>query len=313
MRPYTTAEIRGTYATLLLPIQQNDAIDFGLMREQLQYFIASGMDGVYSNGTAGEFFTESEDEFVQVNQLLAEVCEAANVPYQIGASFPTPHLSLERIRRAAAFKPSAIQVVLPDWWPPTLDESLNFLLRAAEVAGDVPLILYNPPHAKRVLTPAEFAILCDRLPTLVGIKTGAGGPDWYDAMQPLMKRLSVFVPGHTLATGFSRGAAGAYSNVACLQPGGSVRWNRLMETDLTQALAIEQQIQGFMTNAILPFREKFGRSNMALDKLLAWIGNWSTMDTKLRWPYIGIAPAEATGLRERARREIPFLFENESA
>lgn len=309
MRAYTSSEIRGTYATLLLPINEDDSIDFGLLRSELEYFVEAKVDGVYSNGTAGEFYTESEEEFVQVNSLLADLCEKAGIPFQVGASFPTAQLSLERIRRAAEFQPSAIQVVLPDWWPPTLDESLNFLFRAAEVAGEVPLVLYNPPHAKRVLTPTDFAILCERVPSLVGIKTGAGGDDWYTAMQPLTRRLSVFVPGHTLATGFAHGASGAYSNVACLHPQGAVRWNRLMESDLDEALAQEKKIQRFMTEAILPFRSQHGRSNMALDKLLAWIGNWMEMPMRLRWPYIGIAPSDASGLRERARSEMPFLFE----
>jgi dihydrodipicolinate synthase/N-acetylneuraminate lyase len=309
VRPYSASEIRGTYATLLLPIREDDSIDFGLLRAQLEYFVDAKVDGVYSNGTAGEFYTESEEEFVAVNDLLAELCKRAGIPFQVGAAFPTAQLSLQRIRRAVEFLPSAIQIVLPDWWPPTLEEALLFLERAAEAAAGVPLVLYNPPHAKRVLRPEEYDVVCQRIPAVVGIKTGAGGSDWYDAMQPLMQQLSVFVPGHTLATGFSRGAAGAYSNVACLQPKGAVRWNRLMETDIEKALVQEKQIQKFMTEAILPFREKQGRSNMALDKILAWAGDWLEMGTRLRWPYLGITPAEAKGLRERARAEMPFLFE----
>lgn len=308
MRPYTAQEIRGTYATLLLPIREDESIDYGLVRAQLEYFVQAEVDGVYSNGTAGEFYAEDEAEFMQVNQLLVEVCERAQLPFQIGASFPTAQLSLQRVRRAAEFRPSAIQVILPDWWPPALDEAIEFLKRAAEIADPVPLVLYNPPHAKRVLNPQELAAVRDSVPAVVGIKTGAGGEDWYRAMQPLMQRLSVFVPGHTLATGFAQGALGAYSNVACLQPRGAVRWNHLMEANLDEALAQEACIQRFMTKAVLPFREKQGRSNMALDKLLAWIGNWLELPTRLRWPYIGITPEQASGLRERARDEMPFLF-----
>ncbi len=83
-----------------------------------------------------------------------------------------------------------------------------------------------------------------------------------------------------------------------------------MVTDLNRALEIEKQIQSFMTNRVLPFREKHGRSNMALDKLLAWTGNWGDIGLKLRWPYIGVDPADATQLRAQARQEIPFLFED---
>lgn len=309
MQPFTASQIRGTYATLLLPIQADDTIDFGLLRAELEYFIEAGVDGVYSNGTAGEFYSQSEDEFIRINQMLAERCEEAGMPFQVGASFPTAQLALERIRRAVQFRPSAIQVVLPDWWPPTLDEAISFLRRAADAAEGIPLVLYNPPQVKLVLNPQQFATISDSVPTIVGIKTAAGGSDWYDAMQPLMKRLSVFVPGNSLATGFARGAAGSYSNVACLHPRGAVRWNRLMETNLPEALEQEKHILRFVIEAILPFREKYGRSNMALDKLLAWTGNWLEMPMRLRWPYLGVTPQEAAGLRERARNEMPFLFE----
>ena len=311
MRPFTAREIRGTYATLLLPIAADDRIDFTLLADELAVIAAAGVDGVYSNGTAGEFYSLSDDEFTRINELVARKCEATGLPFQLGASFPTPQLTLERIRRATACHPSAIQIVLPDWYPPTLDESIAFLDRAAEVANGIPLILYNPPHAKRVLTPEELFTLCERIPALVGFKLGAGDDTWYLRMAPVLARASVFVPGHALATGYRHGAAGSYSNVACLQPWGATRWNRLMETDLEQALLQERAIQSFMTRHILPFREHLRHSNMALDKLLAAIGNWTAIGTRLRWPYRGVDEVAALALRRVARSELPFLFAEE--
>jgi len=313
MRPFTTDEIRGTYATLLLPIQANDSIDFGMLADELGIISKSGVDGVYSNGTAGEFYSLSEDEFTQINEIVAQTCEAAGLPFQLGASFPTPQLALERIRRAADCHPTAIQIILPDWYPPTLDESIAFLDRAAEAANGIPLVLYNPPHAKRVLTPEELLTLCERISSLVGFKLGAGDGSWYRRMTPVLGRASVFVPGHALATGYRHGAAGSYSNVACLQPRGATRWNRLMETDLEQALFQERAIQSFMTRQILPFRERLGCSNMALDKLLAAVGNWASIGTRLRWPYRGLDEVAAIALRQLARRELPFLFTGEAS
>ena len=95
----------------------------------------------------------------------------------------------------------------------------------------------------------------EQIPSLVGIKVGGGDDAWYERMRPLAGRLSIFVPGHALATGYARGAAGSYSNVACLQPAGAKRWNRLMQTDLAAAQAIEAQIQQFMKAHVLPFRD----------------------------------------------------------
>ncbi|MBP0574405.1 dihydrodipicolinate synthase family protein, partial [Mycobacterium tuberculosis] len=79
-------------------------------------------------------------------------------------------LSLARVRRAASLAPAAIQVVLPDWWPVTEAEACDFLHMAAEAAGSLPLVLYNPPHAKRVLPPDEIGRLAAAVPTLRAVK-----------------------------------------------------------------------------------------------------------------------------------------------
>jgi 4-hydroxy-tetrahydrodipicolinate synthase len=308
MKALLASAIQGTYATLLLPIRADDVIDFGRLEVQLDYLVRSGVDGIYAHGTAGEFYSLTETEFLRVNELLAEKCEWAEMPFQIGGCFPTPQIALERARLAAQFHPGAVQVILPDWYPPSLEESIAFLEQIGGAISPVPMVLYNPPHAKRVLEPEELAVLCERIPTLAGVKVGGGDEAWYERMRPLATRLSIFVPGHMLATGYARGASGSYSNVACLQPAGATRWNRLMKTNWPAAKAIEIQIQQFLQAYVLPFRDQQGSSNMALDKLLACIGNWSPIGTRLRWPYTGIAEQEVERLRIVARERIPFLF-----
>jgi 4-hydroxy-tetrahydrodipicolinate synthase len=312
MKPLRASEIRGTYAALLLPINPDGSIDFGRLNFELDYLIASGVDGIYSNGTAGEFYSLTTDEFLNINELLARKCEAANLPFQIGASFPTPACSLELARLGAELRPGAIQVIAPDWYPPTVQEVISFLSRVAEIIDPVPLVLYNPPHAKRILSPDDYAVLCREVPALVGIKTGAGNDAWYEGMRLLSGRLSIFVPGHSLASGYERGAVGSYSNVACLQPVGAKRWNRLMHSDLPAAKIVEGRIQNFLETNVIPFRDQ-GFSNMALDKLLAAIGDWAPIGTRLRWPYRGIEELEAERLRVSARQAISFLFEGEQS
>ena len=81
MRPLAAQDIRGNWATLLLPIQPNDAIDFALLADEIEHFIAVRMSGVYSNGTAGEFHTQTEDEFDRINSMLAERCYRKHMPY----------------------------------------------------------------------------------------------------------------------------------------------------------------------------------------------------------------------------------------
>lgn len=96
------------------------------------------------------------------------------MPFQIGASHVSPQLSRERIRRAKALRPAAFQVILPDWFPPTFDEIVDFIEAMATEAAPIPLIVYNPPHAKCRPTPAEWLALSDRFAAIAGIKVPGG-------------------------------------------------------------------------------------------------------------------------------------------
>lgn len=309
MRPLTHADIRGNWATLLLPLNADDSINFTLLGAELDYFIAAGVNGVYSNGTAGEFHTQTEDEFDRVNQLLAEKCERADMPFQIGASHMSAQLSRERVRRAKALRPGAFQIVLPDWFPPSWLEIVTFLEVIAAEAAPIPLILYNPPHAKRRLAPDEWLRIAETIPAVVGIKVPGVDDAWYHAMQPAMRKLSVFIPGHLLATGIARGAQGTYSNVACLNPRGAQRWSELCQSDLPAGVAAQEKILAFWQANIAPLITVHGLANPAADKAAAAAGGWLPgFNPRLRWPYRGATDEMIRAIASAARTQLPEFF-----
>lgn len=302
--------LAGNWATLLLPIQSDDSIDFGALADEIDILVAAGVDGIYSNGTAGEFHNLTVSENERIQRLLAEACHAAGMPFVIGACQPDPALACERVAQAAALSPAGIQVILPDWWPVNDEEATDFLALVAERAAGTPIVLYNPPHAKRVLSPAQIDAVTAPVPSVTGVKLADGDAAWYAEARRHIARLSVFVPGHHLATGVKEGvAAGAFSNVACLSPAGAQRWTKQMQTDLGGALELEARLQSFMDTWIVPFRRDHGFSNPALDKLLAAIGGWGPVGTRLRRPYRSIPADQVPRLRAVAREMLPDLFD----
>jgi dihydrodipicolinate synthase/N-acetylneuraminate lyase len=304
----TPKTLKGNWGTLLLPINNDDSIDYGRLSEEIGQLIDAGLDGIYSNGTAGEFHNQTETEFDMVQEIMAERCRAARMPFQIGASHPSPVISLHRVRRSVAMSPDAFQVILPDWVVASEEEQVVFLQRIAEAAGGIPLVLYNPPHAKQVLGPAGLMRLRSAVPSLIGVKLASGDAQWFAEMRSINLDMSVFVPGHLLATGVSeRVASGAYSNVACLSPGGSQAWWRMMATDPDGALRVQERILQFFATCIVPLKNA-GYSNPALDKFLAAAGGWGHVGTRLRWPYKWIDEKEVAGAREVAQRLLPEFF-----
>lgn len=307
MKPLSHNLIYGNWATLLLATDSRGNLDFGRLEEEVNVLIDSKPNGIYSNGTACEFYSQTMDEFVRISELLSSRCEAAGVPYQIGVSHPCPHESLERLQAIRHLKPGAVQLILPDWFPVNDEAILSFMQRMAEEAGEIPLVLYNPPHAKKVIHPEKWQMIRKAVPSLIGVKVFDNNcsAEWYAQMNANKEGVSVFVPGHHLATGVVNGADGAYSNVACINPHAAQKWYELMKTDMEAALELESRIQAFMKECIDPFIVVHGYPNHACDRFMALVGGWADVGAKLRWPYSSIPVDYVEQVRKRAHGIIP--------
>ena len=309
MKPLKTGEIFGNWVTVFLPIEDDESINYEKLSHQIDLLISMEVNGIYSNGTAGEFYNQTEEEFDKINSLLAGKCNAAGQPFQIGCNHMSPKLSLERIRRAVQLRPGAIQVILPDWFPPSFSEIIKFLSLVCEAAGEIGIVLYNPPHAKIKLSPRDYQNIKAMGIPIVGCKTAGGDEVWYEEMKKI-NDFSVFVPGSRLATGIRLGAHGAYSNVACLHPKVAQRWYESMFHNPEDALEMETRIQLFIRRHIVPLMTEKKYSDPAIDKLLASLTGWANSGPRLRWPYQGVPEGEIAPVRESCKKLLPEFFES---
>lgn len=305
--------IFGNWATLLLPINEDDSINFEQLEEEIDYLISCKVNGIYSNGTAGEFFTLTRDEFIMTSRLLADQCGRAGMPFQIGAGRQSYQEMADRVTLARSFAPLAIQVILPDWFPLTNEEIVDFFNALSGCSGGIPFVLYNPPHAKRVLTYQDYQYLLPRIKNLAGIKLCDGDEQWYENMSGILAATSVFVPGHHIVTGLSGGASGSYSNVACLCPQKSQHLFELALQDPDGALKLEQDIQAYMSAHIQPLISEKGHANFTIDKFMAVIGNYSSISARVRVPYRAVNDCDVQWYREELKRMAPFFVEHEAA
>ncbi|MCB1969806.1 MAG: dihydrodipicolinate synthase family protein [Geminicoccaceae bacterium] len=300
----TAARLRGVWATVLLDVREDGGIRLEAIDEQVRAFAAAGVDGVYVHGTASEFHCLADGQFEAVSRRFAHAARQAGLPFQIGASHPLPRQAVDRIIFASGLAPAAIQVTLPDWSPIDPPAACRYLEGCAQAAQDMPLVLYNPPHAKTVLTPQDLEKACIAVPSLIGLKCTGGDGHWYAAMRPVLERIAVFIPGHHYASGIASGAHGSYSNMACLDPAAAVAWAGLVRTDADAALDLERRIASFMADAIAPILAS-GLPGYACDKAMAAAGGWATITPRLLWPYSGVDGAAVERIREAAAAHIP--------
>ena len=75
MKALTSETLYGNWATLLLATDDDGGMDYSRLSDEIDVLIDSAPDGIYSNGTAGEFYSQSHDEFLKISEMLAEKCE----------------------------------------------------------------------------------------------------------------------------------------------------------------------------------------------------------------------------------------------
>lgn len=299
---------RGIWGAVLLPVKDGDSIDMGALAELVDILCGSGVAGIYTNGTAAEFFNQTEAEFDAITDLVLDRAGRAWVPVQIGVSNSNPRIARDQLRRIAASDAVAAQITLPDWWPPSEAEQDRFIDGMSEASG-LPLILYNPPTAKVRLDLEGIARLRARSASLVGVKVAGGDADWYAQRRDRLGDLSVFVAGHTVAFGRPLGADGAYSNVACLSPWGAVRHWDMIETDPEAATEIETRFRRFLHDTMIPLARDHGLSDAALDKAMASAGGWGPIGPALLWPYSSATSEMVEAIRTSARHHVPDLLD----
>jgi len=305
MLPLDKSTLQGIWSTILLPYCENGDIDWENIQLQLQALKRSGVSGIYFNGTAGEFFSQTDEEYSRLLGTVSRFCDEHSIPYQAGASHAHPAGTLKRVAEAQSQHPGAIQVILPEWISLNWDEIIQYFLRVAQEAYPVPLVVYNPPNAKRVLTPPEWLSLAKSVRGIIGIKVLGGDALWYKEMEPASEFLSIFVAGTRLATGLIKGCAtGSYSNVACFSPRGAVDWHRIMLEDPQRALNHEAIIQNAFNEALGPYRGKY--SHTAMDKALACAGKWGPKSPTVRWPLASFSMKEVEGISSVLNQHLDF-------
>lgn len=312
MEPLTPNTLQGTWSTILLPLDKSKNILWNGIESQLNAFAEAKVNGIYFNGTAGEFFSQTDEEFLRLATTVADFCHERNIAFQVGATHSQATDTLKRIEETHHLSPGAFQVILPEWTPLNWDELHSFLERVIAAAHPIPIVLYNPPYAQKILQPKEWSEIAAAFPALIGIKVAGGDDAWHESMREAAEELSVFVAGIRLASGVIKGCArGSYSNLACLSPKGAVQWGLRIRTDPDLALQQEEEITRVFETAIAPFRGKF--SNSALDKALAAAGGWADLSPTTRWPLASISSSDIQNLATQFREGLPFLFEDKNS
>ena len=164
----------GAYTAMVTPFREGK-LDESRLREQIEFQVKGGIDGLVPVGTTGESPTLDFPEHERVIELTVEAARGrVQVVAGTGANATTEALELHSFARKAGA--TACLSVNPYYNKPSQEGLYRHFMTLADKV-DLPIVLYNIPGRTGVTMSAQTVAKLAQHPNVVAIKEATGSLD----------------------------------------------------------------------------------------------------------------------------------------
>jgi 4-hydroxy-tetrahydrodipicolinate synthase len=169
-----TELVKGIIPPIITPINEDETLDEGALREQVNFMISGGINGILAFGSNGEFYMLEEEEMPGIlNIIIDEVKGRIPVFMGIGAIRTSKCVRLAKL--GVKLGALGVSVLQPMFLKPTEDELYEHFRTIAEAVPEVPVLLYNNPGRTGYPIPQIVVEkLAHSVPNIVGMKDSSG-------------------------------------------------------------------------------------------------------------------------------------------
>jgi len=300
----TVDTLRGMWAGLPVPWTSQDELDEAALRENVRRICRAGAHDVYTHGTTGEFYAQSEEEWKHVVRATVEECKSEGRPCQIGCTALCTREVIRRVRVAQQTGADGVQIAFPFWLELTDDQAVRFLRDVKDAVPGIPFILYNTTRSKKPLTIHLLRQALDAEVPIIGCK-GVQNKQELEEFLKIGPQLRFFVGEYDLASNWSSGARGCYSSFVYACPRFMLRYFDLCEQDSEEAKQIEENLKRFVAECVTRLIRR-GMYDTALDRCFAAMtGFLSGNLLQSRQPYDAATQKDVNDCREWCSSNLP--------
>lgn len=176
----SSLSIQGSITALITPFK-NGEIDEKAYQDFVQWQLNEGTEGFVPCGTTGEAPTLTDDEYVLLTRLCAEVVKG-KAPVIAGCGSNSTKHAMHLTAQAQNAGADAALHVVPYYNKPS-QEGLYQHFKMIHDNSDLPIIVYNIPGRSIVNMTNETMARLAELPRIIGVKDATG-----DLSRPLKTR-----------------------------------------------------------------------------------------------------------------------------
>lgn len=279
----TREQLKGMWISVPTEWDEHCEFDEKTFREDIALLIESGVHGLYTTGSTGEFYTLDWEEYTRVTDVFLDET-AGKVPVQVGANWFNTRDTIARIRYARDKGADAVQFCFPCWMTSCMDDYDQFIIDLHEAVPDIALVHYNVAHTKTLFRGTDYRRIIDRVPTLIGTKAAVPVVDFLE-LQVMASELQHFSGEQTFPMLHLYGSQGMYTSWYMMNPSLFHRYYDLcVEGSYAEAVEISLRLTKWHENAVIPLIN-LGYKHAVLDKAFVEIGGWLPGNRRTRKPY----------------------------
>lgn len=210
--------LKGVYTAIVTPFKKDKTLDEEGLRNNIQFQISQGVEGIAALGTTGEAPTLSEQEKVRILQIAKEEC-AGRIHLMAGTGSYSTEQTIRMSKLAEELGADSCLVITPYYNRPN-QKGIYHHFKAVAESVHIPMILYHHPGRSGCRITTETLLKLSGIPNIAGIKDASGDlatqTCWLEKVAPSFSVLSGDDP-LTLPM-LSIGASGVISVTSNLSP-----------------------------------------------------------------------------------------------
>ena len=164
----------GAYTAIVTPFNRDGSVDFGKLRDLIEFQIRNGIDGIVPVGTTGESPTLDVHEHEKVIETAIQVANK-RIKVIAGTGANSTAEALELTRHAQAAGADATLQVTPYYNKPNQTGLIRHFSAVADLG--LPTVLYNIPGRSGREIAVETVVELAKHPNIVALKEAGGSVD----------------------------------------------------------------------------------------------------------------------------------------
>ncbi|WP_426413677.1 dihydrodipicolinate synthase family protein [Bradyrhizobium ganzhouense] len=235
--------LTGILPPFTMPFDRHGEIVFSAIKEQVDFAIDKGVNGIVVGGSTGEGHTLGADEFTRVMHASHDAL-AGRKPLIVGLIVNSTREAIERMRALRDLDIAALQITPVHYlFKPSAENTVEHFRAIYEETG-IPILIYNVIPWNYLSVELMLRVMRE-VPGVIGMKQSSGDLKSVSDLMGSVAPSNVVLSGidALLYPSFALGAHGAISALTAALPGTCVQlWNAVRAKDHDTALDIHNKL-----------------------------------------------------------------------